>query len=306
MKALKKVGKALMWTAAAVLVLLLVLPLWVGPVVKGVANGVVPGIVGTDFHLGDFGLNPYTGCARAGDMQLANPTNYSKENCIELGRLDVNVAMTSVFSKKLRIEEIDVDGLYIASTTGGGNFMQIAQNASGEEEDEVKQPKSETSSGKSGKSSSSSGKSAASDKKASSDAEEEEGGRVQIDKIRIKNLKLKIGMVTFPLPSMELEGIGADKEEGATFEDAWNAIATAVLKAAGAIGELGKSAVDAGAKAAGAAVDAVGSAAGATVEAGAKAAGAAVDAVGNAAGATVDAVGGAAGAAVDAVKGLFK
>lgn len=282
MKALKKVGKVALWTVGVVLVLLLVLPLWVGPVVKGVANGVVPGIVATDFHLGDFGLNPYTGCIRAGDMQLANPTNYSKENCVELGRIDVNVAMTSVFSRKLRIEEIDVDGLYIASTIGGGNFMQIAKNASGEEDEEAP-AKSESAGGKPRRDSSADGKPAA-EAESKPSAEKEEGGGVQIDKIRIKNLKLKIGAMTFPLPSMELDNIGADEEDGASWEDAWNEIAAAVLKASGALGELGKGAVEAGAKAAGAAADAVGSAAGAAV----------------------DAVGGAAGAAADAVKGLFK
>ena len=282
MKALKKVGKVALWTVGVVLALLLVLPLWVGPVVKGVANGVVPGIVATDFHLGDFGLNQYTGCIRVGDMQLANPTNYSKENCVELGRIDVNVAMTSVFARKLRIEEIDVDGLYIASTMGGGNFMQIAKNASGEEDEDVP-AKSESAGGKPHRDSSADGKPAA-EAESKPSAEKEAGGGVQIDKIRIKNLKLKIGAMTFPLPSMELDNIGADEEDGASWEDAWNEIAAAVLKASGALGELGKGAVEAGAKAAGAAADAVGSAAGAAV----------------------DAVGGAAGAAADAVKGLFK
>ena len=72
MKAIKVIGKILLWTLAVVVVLLLALPLWIGPVVKGVANSVVPGITGTDFHLGEFGLNPYTGTLHVGDMQLAS------------------------------------------------------------------------------------------------------------------------------------------------------------------------------------------------------------------------------------------
>ena len=67
-KKLKLVGKILLWALAGVVVLLLALPLWIGPVVKCVANSVVPGITGTDFHLGEFGLNPYTGTLHVGDM----------------------------------------------------------------------------------------------------------------------------------------------------------------------------------------------------------------------------------------------
>ena len=303
MKVLKTLGKVVLWTVVALLALVLALPLWIGPVVRGVANSTVPGVVGTEFHLGDFGLNPYTGCVRVGDMQLANPTNFSKENCVELGKVEVNLAMTSLGSKKIRIEEIDLDGLLVAATTGGGNFRQIAMNASGESE-EAAGPEQSAESGKPGQGApSAEGQAPAAEESASGG---DEGGRVQIDKIRLRNIKIKIGMVTFPIPSMEIDGIGADKEEGATFADAWDAIVSAVLKTGGAVGELGKSAVDAGAKAAGAAVDAGAKAAGAAVDAVGGAAGATVDAVGNAAGAAADAVGNAAGAAADAVKGLFK
>ena len=54
-------GKTLLWTAAVFVAALLILPLWIGPVVKGAANSIVPGIVKTDFTLGEFGFNPYTG-----------------------------------------------------------------------------------------------------------------------------------------------------------------------------------------------------------------------------------------------------
>ena len=56
MKAIKFILKAILWIAVIVVVALLALPLWIGPVAKGVANTVVPGITGTGFHLGEFGL----------------------------------------------------------------------------------------------------------------------------------------------------------------------------------------------------------------------------------------------------------
>ena len=58
MKVVKFLLKAILWIVVIVIVALLALPLWFGPVVKGVANSVVPGIVKTDFHLAHLSLNP--------------------------------------------------------------------------------------------------------------------------------------------------------------------------------------------------------------------------------------------------------
>ena len=114
MKVIKVIGKILLWALVVVVVLLLALPLWIGPVAKGVANAVVPCITGTDFHLGEFGLNPYTGTLHVGDMQLANPTNFSDKNAVDLKSLDVDFAMTSLaFGKKYRVEFVEVDGVFV-------------------------------------------------------------------------------------------------------------------------------------------------------------------------------------------------
>ena len=65
MKAIKKLLKFIMWLVVtlvvAALLLVLTLPLWIGPVAKTAANRTVPGITGTDFRLGEFGFNYYTG-----------------------------------------------------------------------------------------------------------------------------------------------------------------------------------------------------------------------------------------------------
>ena len=151
MKAIKVIGKILLWTLAVVVVLLLALPLWIGPVVKGVANTVAPRITGTDFHLGEFGLNPYTGTLHVGDMQLANPTNFSDKNAVDLKAFDVDFAMTSLlFGKKYRVEFVEVNGVFVhIDVPKADNFLKIAENATGGKKDtqaeaqEVEQPKVE-------------------------------------------------------------------------------------------------------------------------------------------------------------------
>lgn len=281
-KSLKLTGKIALWALGVIVVLLLILPLWIGPVVKGVANSVVPGIVGTEFHLGEFGLNPYTGCLHVGDLQLANPTNYAKENCVELEALDINLAMTSLFSKKLRIEEIVVKTLRVSSTAGGGNFMQIAENASGESEEEVKADleKIEEAEAKA--------EAKAAKEDGQTVVEEKSEGGLQIDRLVIDGLTVKVGVVPVPVPKLTIEGIGADSEEGASYSEV---AATIWKKIQGSMTAVGGAVVDGATAVGGAVVDGAG-----------KAASAVADGVGAAA----SKIGEGAGKAVDAMKNLLK
>ena len=281
-KSLKLTGKIALWALGVIVVLLLILPLWIGPVVKGVANSVVPGIVGTEFHLGEFGLNPYTGCLHVGDLQLANPTNYAKENCVELEALDINLAMTSLFSKKLRIEEIVVKTLRVSSAAGGGNFMQIAENASGESEEEVKADleKIEEAEAKA--------EAKAAKEDGQTVVEEKSEGGLQIDRLVIDGLTVKVGVVPVPVPKLTIEGIGADSEEGASYSEVG---ATIWKKIQGSMTAVGGAVVEGATAVGGAVVDGAG-----------KAASAVADGVGAAA----SKIGEGAGKAVDAMKNLLK
>ena len=286
---MKKILKFVGYFLLVVLVLLLTLPIWIGWVVKPIANSKVSALTGANFNLGEFGLNPYTGCLHVGDLQLSNPTNGGydvAEKCVELGRLDVDLDMGTVFSEKIVISSVEVEGLTIRATAGGGNFGQIGENAAGEPAPE-------------GAEAAAADEEKPAEEKPAEDASAS-GKKVQIDRLVLKDLKLKIGVVgPIPVPTLTIEGIGADKEDGASIADAYALIKEKVLAAAGAVGgklgELGSAAADAVGEGAGKAVDAIGEGAGKTV-----------DAIGEGAGKAVDAIGEGAGKAVDAVKGLFK
>ena len=234
--------------------LVLAIPLWIGPVAKGVANAVVPGITGTAFNLGEFGLNPYVGTLHVGDMQLANPTNFSEKNAVALDKFDADLAVTSLFGgKKIRIESVDLDGLVVYADPTMANFRQIAANAAGEPEEKSEaaklaeenapdeEPKAE---------------------EAKPAEESKEGKGLQIDRITIKNVTVKYGIVPFKIPmDIEITDIGKDSEEGASIQEViqlvWHKILAAGGAVGGALGDLGKGAVDIGAGAVGAALDAV-------------------------------------------------
>ena len=295
MKAIKVIGKILLWTLAVVVVLLLALPLWIGPVVKGVANAVAPRITGTDFHLGEFGLNPYTGTLHVGDMQLANPTNFSEKNAVDLKAFDVDFAMTSLlFGKKYRVEFVEVNGVFVhIDVPKADNFLQIVENAMGGKKDEKKETDEPE------------------------ETEEKPSKGVQIDRITLRGVTIKYGLPAKIPMDIELTGIGADSEYGAAFMDVWVAIRDKVLSAAnsvgGALGDLGKGAASALKDAGGAAAGTLKDAGGATADALKNAGGATADSLKDAGGATADALKNAGDAAADALKdageglkGLFK
>ena len=267
MKTIKVIGKILLWALVVVVVLLLALPLWIGPVAKGVANAVVPCITGTDFHLGEFGLNPYTGTLHVGDMQLANPTNFSDKNAVDLKAFDVDFAMTSLlFGKKYRVEFVEVDGVFVhIDPPAADNFLQIAENAMGGNEEsqaevaEVEQPKVEPKEPE------------AEESVEPEQTEEKPSKGVQIDRITLKGVTIKYGLpIKIPM-DLELTGIGADSEYGASFMDVWVAVRDKVLSAAnsvgGALGDLGKGAASALKDAGGAAADTLKDAGGAAADA---------------------------------------
>ena len=295
MKALKIILKTVGVIVALLVVALLALPLWFGPVARGVANSVVPGVVKTDFHLGHIYLNPYTARFELGDMQLSNPKGYSETYAATLGSVVFDAETASLMSDVIHIEEITVKGVFVSLVKGGennvGNFKQIQYNvAGGKEKYEAEQA-------------------AKSRQEERPDVEKPEGGsekKVIIDKLHISGLKLQLGPMPISVPvTIELTDIGKDKG-GATLEEAWQSIYESVLKAAGIVGEqlkmLGELTGDFALKA----TEALGDASAAATMAATQVASQATEAVGNVAGQTKESVDKAAAAVTDTAANMTK
>ena len=254
MKVIKFIFKAILWIVVLVVIALLALPLWIGPVVKGVANSVVPGITGTGFNLGEFGLNPYVGTLHVGDMQLANPTNFSEKNAVVLDKFDADLAVTSLFGgKKICIESVDLDGLVVYTDPKMANFRQIAANAAGE-------PKEMSESAKFAEENAPAEEPKAKPEEKPEEAKEGKG--LQIDRLTVKNVTVKYGIVPFKIPmDIEIKDIGKDSENGASLQEivqlVWQKILAAGGAVGGSLGDLGKGALDIGKGAVSSAIDAV-------------------------------------------------
>lgn len=237
MKVVKFLFTALLLIVVFVIGVVLALPLWIGPVAKGVANAVVPNITGTNFHLGEFGLNPYVGTLHVGDVQLANSKEFSEKNAVELTKFDADLAVTSLFcGKKIRIETVEIDGIVVYSDATASNFRKIAENVTGEtDEDKAAEPEKTDDE-------------VAPEPEKDEKAEEKKGKGVQIDRITIKNVTVKYGIAPLKVPiDIVIEDIGKESEDGVSLEEALELIYSKILSAAGIVGgklgDLGKGVV---------------------------------------------------------------
>ena len=294
-KALKVVGKVLMWTAVAVVALLLLSPFWIGPAGRIAANVAVPKITGTAFTLGELSVNPYTGTLHVGKMRLENPEGFSDREAVTLDKLDVKVSMASLFTKKILVEEVAISGVYVTyvSHDGRNNFDVIAENASGG-------PKAGDEKKKEAVKADDAAKAVSKGEKKAEEAKDG-GKKMVIARLSISNAKVKVGMVAIPVPPITLSDIGKESD-GATLSEIGEQILDVVIKSCGAIGDaflaVGSGVIDGAGAVGGAAVDAAGAAADAAKSVG----GAAADAAGAAAGAVGDAV----KETGNMIKGLFK
>ena len=237
MKAVKIMFKAVVCIVALVVVALLTLPLWFGPVVKTAANAAVPGIVKTDFHLGHIHLNPYTARFELRDMQLANPQGYSEKYAATLGELIFDAEALSLMTDVIHVREITVKGVFVSVVSGGenkvGNFTQIQYNVAGGKE------KYEAAEAKKRQAADAEAEKIRLEEMQNPKAAEEEKRekRVIIDKLHISGLKVRLGIIPISVPlTIELTDIGKDSG-GATLEEAWNQIWAGILKSAGAVGD---------------------------------------------------------------------
>ena len=207
MKILKTIGKILLGIVIVAVLLVLTLPLWLGPVVKPIANTAVPKITKTSFNLGHLSLNPYTGRFELGDMALGNPAEYDEPTAVSVGDIVFDVAMTTVFKECIHVEEVTIDGVFVSIVKGGehnvDNMTQIQYNiAGGREKFEEKQAK------------------ARADREADEpqpaaqedDEDEEPSKKVVIDVLTLSNIKVKYGLVTIPVPSITLKDLGKESD----------------------------------------------------------------------------------------------
>lgn len=255
MKALKIVGKIVLWIVGIAILLVLTLPLWIGPLVKGVANGIAPSIVKTDVHLADFGLNYYSGVFHMGGFSLENPSDFTEREAFTLGEVRVEVDPLSTLSDVVHVKLIRVKDVFAAYVfkDGDSNISRIAENVGGEKTEAEKKASEPV---------------VAEKKPAEKPTEEKPAKKVIIDRVEIGGIVAQIGPVTIPLTPNELVFTDIGKDSGgATLQEVYDQIVGPIAKVVAPAVEtatmlggkgldIGKDGLKLGADGLGAAVDA--------------------------------------------------
>ena len=244
-KLFRFVFKTILWIVVIALAIVLTLPLWIGPVAKTAANRAVPGITGTAFNLGDFGLNFYTGSLRVGDVTLYNPNGYDPSEAFKLGSFNVDVDVLSALSDTVVVRELVVRDVFVSyvSKDGVNNFDVIMENVQKATASESK------------------GESAEPEEEKPESGEGKKEKKVIIDHLLIDGVTVQWGPVPLKLPTkIELSGIGRESN-GIDWESAANEILDAIMKQMNALGQgimdLGNALKDAGLEGANQVIDAV-------------------------------------------------
>ena len=216
---MKKAVKIMAWVLggllALVVLVVLSVPLWIGPTVKGVAEGVAPKFTGTPFKMEKFSLNPYTGKLFISGFNLGNPEGFDEKSAVSFSSLSVDVEVASLFTKKIHVRDITLESpfvSYVFDKNGTNNFESILANVKSKLGPEEEEKEEETKSEK----------------------------KVQIDRLCINGTKVKYRMLTLPIPLPTLTNIGKDKEEGSSFEEVgetiWEKAKGSITGIGGALG----------------------------------------------------------------------
>ena len=113
-----------------ILILLVILLLTLPYIVKGGIQHVGPMITGVPMEIQSFSLNPFEGTVTIKGFILGNPQGYSSPYAVKLDHLHVDLAMSTLFSKKLLIERIEVKGVELNYETSilNNNIQEIQNN----------------------------------------------------------------------------------------------------------------------------------------------------------------------------------
>ena len=213
-----------------IIALLLTIPLWLGPVVKPVANNMVPKYTLSDFNLGHIYLNPYSGRFELGSLKVDNPSGYSEKTALSLSNLAVEVSVPTIFSDCIRIKEVTVENLFVSYVQGGGNnvdnFTQIQYNIAGGKDKYEQKKALEMKEAEEG----------VQEETSTVEEEKKPAKKIVVEKLTVSGIKLKYGAIVMPLPTLTLRNLG-EESGGVSIEQFLSIIGNEILSSAMKLGK---------------------------------------------------------------------
>jgi uncharacterized protein involved in outer membrane biogenesis len=240
MKAFKIIASVFV---ALIVIILLVVSFGLGGIIKKAVTTMGPKALGAPVELKSVRVSPFSGLVQIKGLKIGNPEGFHTDAAMELAELKVKVKLSSLLTDKVVVSEILIDAPQITyeKSLKSSNLAALQKNVEAFAGPKVESPEKEP---------------AAPEQEA---AAKKPAKKVQIDKLVVSNGAVKLSItalkgnqMTVPLPNIEKEGIGADKE-GASFADAakevWSSIMDGVTGVVGSAGgvlkDVGTGTVDA-------------------------------------------------------------
>ena len=224
MKVLKKVFIGI---GVVLVVLVVVVALFLGPIIKGAVETVGPQVAGVEMTLEKAGVNLLTGNVKLKGLIIGNPEGFKTPSLMELGQFVVDLDMGSLFTDTIVIKQIHIDGPQITYERGlkASNFSTLQKNLAPDEKDEDKEPEEKV----------------AKEKKAPAK-------KVVIEDFLFENGNVHVSItlaggkkLTVPLATIHLEDIGKESDGASITEvvnEVFGAITKSVASAVAASGDL--------------------------------------------------------------------
>lgn len=258
----RKAAKTAAWIVGALVAVVFVLLLALGPVIKGSAQTVAPLVLGTDVSISNVTANAFAGRLDIGGMTVGAPEGFDA-NIFELDtfRFDIDTASILKASEPIHIREITIENPLVTYELKGihDNLHKLLDNLGASKDEDEKDSGSEG-------------------------GKKKKGRGVVIDKFTFKGGHVRVAVASgkgavVPLPTIELSDIGKDcggvTAVKATFEIIESIVVGTLKAVVGVVGDVGELAVDGVAAVGGLAVDGVTAVGGAAVD-GVKAIGGAI------------------------------
>ena len=227
-KAKRLLKRILLGSLIALVSLLVLTYLSLGYIVRNAVETVVPKITGTPVKMESFSFSILTGKVKIRNFVIGNPKGFNTEYAFSLGSLSFDINMDTLFSKKIVIDEIRIDGTQIIYELGlnTSNLTEIKSNIDKfVKRDKQKEVKEEPL------------------KKAG------EGKKIQINNFYFNGASVSLSAVllqgqktTMPMPDIHLKDIGKG-EKGASIGEVTDEIFTAVYASIGKVAGSGTEAM---------------------------------------------------------------
>ena len=181
--------------AALILVVLVVVFFALNGIVKTAVETVLHEVTGVPVRLEGVSISMLSGKGTLTGFLIGNPEGFNTDHAFALGTVRVDVALPSLLSDKIVIEEIYIDGPEVTYEAGltGSNIGKIQENVekfAGPPAEEAEEPE-----------------------------EEGEAKKIQINRFVFKNGKIALSAkllqgkaLTVPLPDVELKDIGKEED----------------------------------------------------------------------------------------------